>query len=131
VDEEGRFHRDNVPAARRLRRPLTNAEALVWERVRDRKFRGLKFRRQHPIGTYVVDFFCDELRLVLEVDGGVHLEPEQRARDRERQAIIESLGLRVLRISNASVETDLEGALDQVVNSQTTPLPPQWERGQG
>jgi very-short-patch-repair endonuclease len=114
-----------------LRRELTSAEALVWERVRDRKFRGLKFRRQHPIGAYVVDFFCDELRLVLEVDGGVHLEPEQQARDLERQAIIESLGLRVFRISNSAVETDLEGAIDQISHAQTSPLPPQWERGQG
>jgi imidazole glycerol-phosphate synthase subunit HisF len=79
----------------------------------------------------VVDFFCDELRLVLEVDGGVHLEAEQQARDLERQAIIEGLGLRVLRIPNSAFETDLEGALDQLSNAQFTPLPPQWERGQG
>lgn len=113
--EGERFHRDNVPAARRLRRPLTDAEARVWERVRNRGFRGLKFRRQHPIGALVADFYCAELALILEVDGGIHLEPEQYARDRERELVLTALGLRVVRITNAQVMTDLDAALDRVL----------------
>ncbi|MFN0148234.1 MAG: endonuclease domain-containing protein [Dehalococcoidia bacterium] len=126
MDEGGRFHRENVPAARRLRNPLTKAEALVWARVRDRKFRGFKFRRQHPIGAYVVDFFCAELGLVLEVDGGVHDEPEQRLYDQGRTEALEGLGLRVVRLTNAEVEDDLERALGALTPA---PLPLRRERG--
>ena len=115
MPEGERFHRDNVPAARRLRRPMTDAEALVWDRVRDRRFRGLKFRRQHPIGALVADFYCAELALILEVDGGIHLDPEQHDRDRERELVLQDLGLRVVRITNAQVATDLDAALDRVL----------------
>ena len=115
MSETDRTHRNNVPAARRLRRPLTDAEALVWERVRDRRFRGLKFRRQHPIGALVADFHCAELSLVLEVDGGIHMDPEQHARDRERELVLQDLGLRVVRITNAQVRADLDGALNRVL----------------
>ena len=115
MSEGERFHRDNVPSARRLRRPLTDSEVLVWERVRDRRFRNLKFRRQHPIGALVTDFYCDELRLVLEIDGGIHLDPEQRARDRERELVLQDLGLRVVRITNEQVAKDLDAALDRLL----------------
>ena len=129
VDEGQKFHRDNFPAARRLRRPMTGTEALLWEHLRDRKFHGLKFRRQHPIGPYVADFFCAELALVLEIDGPVHNDPEQQTRDREREFFLQELGLKVVRISNSQVQPNLKQALNHALQkAQTTPLPPQHKR---
>ena len=111
---------------------MTPTEALVWEHLRDRKFHGLKFRRQHPIGPYVADFFCSELQLILEIDGAVHNNPEQRTRDRERTLFLQGLGFEVVRISNSQVESNPEQALTQALpNAQTTPLPQQWEKGRG
>ena len=132
MDESQKVHRDNVPAARRLRRPMTPTEALVWEHLRDRKFHGLKFRRQHPIGPYVADFFCAELGLVLEIDGAVHNDPEQQIRDRERTLFLQGLGCEVVRISNSQVESNPEQALTQALpNAQISLLPPRWEKGRG
>ena len=135
MDEEQKFHRDNVPAARRLRRlrrPMTPTEALVWEQLRDRKFHGLKFRRQHPIGPYIADFFCADLGLVLEIDGAVHNNPEQQIRDRERTLFLQGLGFEVVRISNSQVESNPEQALTQALpNAQISLLPPRWEKGRG
>ena len=111
---------------------MTPTEALVWEHLRDRKLLGLKFRRQHPIGPYVADFFCAELALVLEIDGGVHNDPEQQTGDREREFFLQELGLKVVRISNSQVQSNLEQALNHALQeAQTTPLPPKWERGRG
>ena len=132
MDQQQKFHRENVPAARRLRRPVTPTEALLWEYLRDRKFHGLKFRRQHPIGPYVADFFCSELQLILEIDGAVHNNPEQQTRDREREFFLQELGLKVVRISNSHVQSNPERALTQALpNAQVSLLPPRWEKGRG
>jgi very-short-patch-repair endonuclease len=116
-------HRDNVPSARRLRRPLTDTEALLWEQLRGRRFDGLKFRRQHPLGPFVLDFYCDELHLAIEVDGGVHDAPEQARRDVARQALLEELGVRFIRISARDIEADLTSVLESLRRS-LTPQPP-------
>ena len=111
---------------------MTPTEALVWEHLRDRKFHGLKFRRQHPIGPYVADFFCADLGLVLEIDGAVHSDPEQQTRDRERTLFLQGLGCEVVRISNSQVESNPEQALTQALpNAQISLLPPRWEKGWG
>ena len=98
----------------------------------DRKFHGRKFRRQHPIGPYVADFFCAELGLVLEIDGAVHNNPEQQFHDRERTLVLQGLGFEVIRISNSQVESNPEQALTQALPSaQISLLPPRWEKGRG
>ena len=94
----------SVFRARRLRREGTDAERIVWRILRDRQL-GAKFRRQHPVGPYVVDFFCDEHRLVIEVDGGQH-RPEV---DRRRTEYLEANGMRVMRFWNNEVIENLEG----------------------
>lgn len=106
-----RSHRNNVPAARQLRRPLTPTERLLWQQLRDRHLDGLKFRRQHPVGPFVLDFYCEELRLAVEVDGSVHTTEEQARRDAERQALLEETGIRFIRIPAADIETNLEAAI--------------------
>ncbi len=89
--------------ARRLRKAQTKAEKMMWHMLRDRKISNQKFRRQHPVGPFFVDFYCHEALLVIEVDGDVHLIKEVKDRDEERQEYIENLGLRVLRFTNAEV----------------------------
>jgi very-short-patch-repair endonuclease len=98
--------------AQRLRRISTAAEESLWDQLRDRRLLGLKFRRQAPIGPYVADFLCHELRLVLELDGPVHAEPEQAAHDLNRDANLKALGYRVLRFTNHQVEADLDSLLE-------------------
>jgi very-short-patch-repair endonuclease len=106
-----RMHRHNVPAARRLRQRLTRSETLLWDELRDRRFANLKFRRQHPIGVFVLDFFCEERLLAIEIDGGVHNEPEQETRDRLRQEIIQDRGIRFFRCTAEDVERDIAAVM--------------------
>jgi len=83
--------------AKGLRRKQTAPEVLLWRELRDRRLNGWKFRRQVPIEGYIADFVCFDARLVVEVDGPVHADPDQRAKDRQRDAALERNGFRVLR----------------------------------
>ncbi|HYH47161.1 MAG TPA: endonuclease domain-containing protein [Thermoanaerobaculia bacterium] len=89
--------------ARELRKAQTPAEEALWELLRDRRFLGLKFRRQVPLGRFVADFLCQRLHLVLEVDGEIHQADSQAVRDRDREACLRGLGYSVLRFSNDQV----------------------------
>ena len=99
--------------ARQLRHDATPAEQILWERLRHRQLHGLKFRRQHPIGEFIVDFYCAEHKLIIELDGAVHAH--QRERDQERADILERQGYHVLRIKNAEIEQDIEDVLQRIV----------------
>jgi 2-oxoglutarate/2-oxoacid ferredoxin oxidoreductase subunit alpha len=101
-----------VEVAREFRRQPTASEAVLWKALRRHGLEGRKFRRQHRIGPFVVDFFCRSEGLVVEVDGPVH--DDQRDRDAARQQLLEAAGLRVVRIPAAVVEHDLEAALDAI-----------------
>ena len=92
--------------ARRFRTDQTPAEQILWSHLRKRQLKGYKFRRQHVIGRFVVDFYCAEASLVVELDGGIH--HTTRERDAARQAYLKSLGLRVVRVANRDVETGVE-----------------------
>src|ERR1700752_2725121 len=83
--------------AKSLRRKSTDAEKLVWGIIRGRNFKSMKFRRQHPIGSYIVDFYCHELKLIIELDGDVHSIDFVNKQDKIRQKNLEKLGLTVLR----------------------------------
>jgi very-short-patch-repair endonuclease len=96
----------------RFRQNPTDSEALLWESLRGRRCGGLKFRRQQPMGRFIVDFFCAERRLVIEVDGPIHLS--QRERDRQRQALLETTGLRFLRFTSEQVIHDLPTVLEAI-----------------
>jgi very-short-patch-repair endonuclease len=89
---------------RELRARSTWPERIVWSILRAHRLGGLNFRRQHSIGPYVVDFYCHEKRLVVEIDGGSH--EERAAEDRERTAYLEQQGLRVYRVTNQDVMSD-------------------------
>ena len=106
-----------VHAARELRQDATDAEARLWDALRGRRLAGLKFRRQHPYGRFVLDFFCVEQGLAVELDGGVHAEPMQAARDVERTEFLLAHGIRVLRFKNDQVENEIETVLRQIEES--------------
>ncbi|MGB3345589.1 MAG: endonuclease domain-containing protein [Aequorivita sp.] len=97
----------NFGKAKNLRRNLTSAEKKVWEILKDRSRVSYKFRRQHPIATYIADFYCHELQLIIEVDGGYHNTDEQQLKDKEREEILRFNGLKIIRYSNAEVESDI------------------------
>src|SRR6185295_19519325 len=104
----------NLGRAKRLRRKSTFAEEALWQRLRDRKFLGLKFRRQVPIGPYVADFYCHERKLVLELDGGVHDEEQQKVHDENRDANLKALGFRIVRFTNDELLRNPDSFLEKV-----------------
>ncbi len=99
------------PQARRLRRDATDAERLLWQRLRSRQLAGAKFRRQATVGLYIVDFLCVEAKLVVEADGGQH-SPE---RDEVRTAWLESRGLRLARFWNHDILQNVDGVLEAIL----------------
>jgi len=100
-----------VPTARSLRKQSTKAERRLWSAVRDRRLGNFKFRRQHPIGSYLLDFYCGEAHPAIELDGGGHAEPEQVRNDRRRDRRLSDFGIGMLRFWN-----------HQVMNSKTAVL---------
>ncbi len=103
--------------ARELRKNMTKAEVMLWGRLRRCAVEGCRFRRQHPIGPFIADFFCSEAGLIIELDGAVHDEEEQRQRDRLRDLAMEDHGLRMLRIKNREVFSDIEGVVSKIVQA--------------
>ena len=98
--------------ARELRQQMTPAEAALWERLRRKQLGGLKFRRQHPIGRFIVDFYCPSARLIVEVDGKIH--DYQKRQDAARDAFLTQRGYRVLRFRNEAVLQNIEMVLDEI-----------------
>ena len=98
--------------AREFRKEPTKGEAILWQALRGKKLDGVKFRRQQPVGYFVVDFYDSTYRLVIEVDGPIH--DNQVEADRARQDILEVLGLNILRIKTQLVESNLIGALSDI-----------------
>jgi leucyl-tRNA synthetase len=99
-----------VQAARELRRTSTDAETALWQILRQRPL-GSKFRRQHPFGRYILDFYCIEKKLAIEADGSQHYSATAREADEERTRNLEVLGIRVLRFSNREILTEREAVL--------------------
>jgi very-short-patch-repair endonuclease len=112
---------------------MTTPEVRLWARLRGKQFHGLKFRRQHGIGPYIVDFFCPEQCLVIELDGDSHADDDQVLKDRERDQYLQSLGLRVIRYRNDEILENLDGVVEdlhgRMVSGSTSPSPP-YEGGE-
>ena len=97
-----------------MRKNLTSAEDLLWQRLRRKQVGGLRFRRQHPIGRFIVDFYCAEARLVIELDGPVHHQPGHDEYDADRQEFLEQLELKVIRFDNAQVLHQTDDVLETI-----------------
>jgi adenine-specific DNA-methyltransferase len=106
------IRRKMLEIAREFRKEPTASEAIIWQALRGKKLDGIKFRRQQPVGYFVVDFYNSVYRLVVEIDGSVH--DKQVEIDRARQDILEALGLNILRIKAETVEENLPIALDMI-----------------
>ena len=113
MSESGRqYNPRHLGNARALRRDHTDAEGLLWSRLRDKQIDGHKFRRQQPIGPYIADFACMTEKLLIELDGGGHAE--QKTKDRRREEYLRRSGYRVLRFWNTEVFENLSGVLEKV-----------------
>jgi very-short-patch-repair endonuclease len=103
-----------------LRKNMTEAEELLWKELKSRKMNGLKFRRQHPIHFYIADFYCNEKKLIIEVDGGIHNVKDIKEHDNNRSAEFDRLGIRVIRVTNESVLNSLSDVLEIIKQSTNT-----------
>lgn len=106
--------RSQTIQARRLRRESTQAERLLWHWLRNRRCEGAKFRRQQPIGPWIVDFFCKDARLVIEVDSGYHSDLIAKVCDETRETGLRSLGLVILHVANNEILGMPEQALQRI-----------------
>jgi very-short-patch-repair endonuclease len=95
-----------------LRKTMTSQEILLWDKLKNKQLSGKHFRRQHPYGIYILDFYCHELNLAIEIDGPIHRYKEDY--DSERTEYLESAGLKVIRFSNEDIENKLNWVLSQI-----------------
>ncbi|MBK9747007.1 MAG: endonuclease domain-containing protein [Chloroflexi bacterium] len=102
------------PLAREMRHVPTPAEEQLWQAIRNRRLNGAKFRRQHAIDAFIVDFVCIEHSLIIEVDGTIHEHADQQLYDADRQARLEGLGFRMLRFTNGDVVRSLPAVLEVI-----------------
>ena len=114
---EPRFRMKQKGFITKLRKHPTLAERILWQRLRNRNLDGLKFRRQHAIGQYIVDFYCDDLKLIIELDGGIHVCKKES--DQDRQDELESLGYHVLRFKNQDVYQQILEVLNDIRKFRT------------
>ena len=101
-------------AAAILRKNMTLAELVLWKKLKDREIFKVKFRRQHPVGIYIVDFYCHELSLVIEIDGEIHNFPENKKSDLIRSDYLQNLGLKVIRFTNDQVIFNLDRVITKI-----------------
>jgi very-short-patch-repair endonuclease len=113
-----------------LRHSMTYSEQLLWDKLRNRRVLGFKFRRQHPFNEIILDLYCHEARLSIEVDGNVHNDHYQKERDRERTLILNRFGIKEFRFSNHEVENQIEKVLDKI-EEYLVSFPPSPSRGKG
>jgi len=107
--------------ARKLRKSETDAERKIWQQLRSRNLNGAKFRRQYPVGPYVIDFICINEKLIIELDGSQHLQ--QRTYDAQRTAFLEQAGYRVMRFWDNDVLLQTENVMQAIVDALANPSP--------
>lgn len=106
--------------ARELRQEMTEAEKVLWDHLRARRFMDLKFRRQHPLLEFITDFYCHELKLIVEVDGGYHEKDDVQYYDEVRTKELKRYGYSVIRFTNNEVLDDIEGVINELKNKVNT-----------
>jgi very-short-patch-repair endonuclease len=111
------YNKKLKPVSQKLRCSMTDAERLLWSKLRGKQLKGLQFYRQKIIGNYIVDFYCAKAGLIIEVDGGQHYTEAGRSADAQRDRYLQSLGLRVLRYSDSDVLTNLNGVVERIYGS--------------
>ena len=127
MEKRYRIHPAIRQFARELRQPQTPAEATVWSHLRNRNLK-YKFRRQHPIDFFIIDFYCAEARLLIEIDGTSHDEKEQQEYDRARTEYLEALEYKVIRFRNEDVRYNIHAVVSAIMEEvesgiKSTPHP--------
>ena len=107
-------HPRTLAYARELRGRLTDSEELLWLLLRNRRLGGVKFRRQHPVSPYILDFYCEELALGVELDGGQHLEEKQLQKDQKRENFFWDRGIKIIRFWDNDVLCRTESVLEEI-----------------
>lgn len=110
--------------AKELRKNMTPAEKLLWQHLRNDQLNGYHFRRQHPIKQFIADFYCAKADLIVELDGGIHNNPDVHERDINRTAELENLGITVIRFTNEEVFNDIDNVIERIKNHLPHPLAP-------
>jgi very-short-patch-repair endonuclease len=108
-------NKELVSNARVLRNNMTRAEIILWSRLREKKINGYKFRRQQPVFDYIVDFYCHELKFMIEVDGEIHSLPEKTNYDSKRDKILKINGYHIIRLTNLEIETELDSTINKII----------------
>ncbi|MFN8398666.1 MAG: endonuclease domain-containing protein [Anaerolineales bacterium] len=116
METRHRIHPIILARARELRQPQTPAEATLWRHLRNRNLK-YKFRRQHPIYRFIIDFYCAEAKLLIEIDGDSHLVKEQIEYDKARTEYLEALGYKVIRFTNNDVRYTISAVVDKIINT--------------
>ena len=112
-----------IQRARELRRALTLPEVILWQALRGRRLDGIRFRRQHPVGPYILDFYCEDAKLAVEVDGSGHEHPDQGRHDDRRTEWLNRQGIAVMRMAARDVLGNLEGVLTRLKERVRNPPP--------
>ncbi len=105
-----------------LRREMTDAEGLLWQKIRRKQLKGYQFFRQKPIGRHIVDFYCPRARLIIEIDGGQHYEKGNQAEDKKRDFELKGIGFKVVRYTNLDILKNLNSAVEDIL--KILPNPP-------
>ena len=108
-------NRNIFAKAHELRRNMTEAEKVLWNELKNRQLFKVKFRRQHPIDIFIVDFYCHELKLAIEIDGEIHLKQEVAEYDDGRAHDLERLGIQILRFTNYQVITNVNSVVEKIL----------------
>ena len=117
-------NRDLIKKARELRNNMTTSEILLWSRLRSKQVEGYKFRRQQPIFDYIVDFYCHEIKFIIEVDGPIHSLPEQAEYDKRREKILKTNGYTIFHLSAAEIISNLEASVSRLKDFILTKMSP-------
>lgn len=111
---------DVLKKAKELRKQETKAEKILWNKLNKNQLMGFQFRRQHPLNHFIADFYCHDLKLVIEVDGGIHQLPENNEYDIERSEILSTYGIKVIRFSNDQVMKDIDNVIQHIKEFATS-----------
>lgn len=101
-----------IKLAQQMRRNMTRCEKILWDRIKEKKLDGYKFRRQHPVHRYILDFYCHEKRFAIEVDGDIH--KERKDYDEYRDLFLQSAGIRTVRVTNKEILDDIDMAIEKI-----------------
>jgi very-short-patch-repair endonuclease len=117
-------NRELVRRARKLRSNMTKAEIILWSRLRSKQINGYKFRRQQPLLDYIVDFYCEDLKLIIEVDGEIHFLSEKINYDSKRNNILKINGYHIIHLSNFEIETEINSTINKIISYISENLSP-------